>query len=415
MTVLDVRLLERHRRRGVHEDVEGDARGVRVEHDALDAHRLDDLEAERPDRELVRPRPQRAREADVALHAAVQHAPVAVHHVRVRVQAQPAEGVRPLAVEREPVPVVEVRVGGRRDVERRDRLVERVVVERVQAHAATSTGTPFRATVPERGSRNRSSVRSFALAPGSAAATASRAPGRPCPHPCGTETTPGITSSLTSTSSSTSPTRERTRSAAAVHEPEPRGVVGVDEQGAAPLPAREGGQVVEPGVERAVLAAADQQERRRGLGERRVEALRLAEQQRVAELDRPARRAERIRQPRLERAEVDPVRLRLEPRERQPVRPRAEAVAVRAAAEHQVEHPLLPPPGLEQPEQLVGIASRDRRPRVARPPSERLEREAAVELVDVGLRSMPRDDPGQADDRLPLVRHPLRRGRTGGE
>ena len=79
-------------------------------------------------------RPQSPREADVALLAGDDRARVAVHHVRVRVQPEPHEDVEPGAVEREVVAVVEVGVGGRRDVDRGERLVEREVVEGVQLH-----------------------------------------------------------------------------------------------------------------------------------------------------------------------------------------------------------------------------------------------------------------------------------------
>ena len=49
-------------------------------------------------------------------------------------QPEPHEDVEAGAVEREVVAVVEVRVGGRRDVDRRKRLVEREIVEGVQLH-----------------------------------------------------------------------------------------------------------------------------------------------------------------------------------------------------------------------------------------------------------------------------------------
>ena len=64
-------------------------------------------------------RPQRPREANVALLTADDRARVPVHHVRVRVQPEPAEDVEAGPVEREVVAVVEVRVGGRGDVDRR--------------------------------------------------------------------------------------------------------------------------------------------------------------------------------------------------------------------------------------------------------------------------------------------------------
>ena len=114
-------------------DVEGKPELRVVEADPLAAHRLDDVEAERPHRKVVRTRPQRPREADVPLLSLPDDAGVAVHHVRVRVQAQAAEDVHTRPVEREVVAVVVVGVRGRRDVDRSSRLVERVVVEGVQA------------------------------------------------------------------------------------------------------------------------------------------------------------------------------------------------------------------------------------------------------------------------------------------
>ena len=54
----------------------------------------------------------------------------------------------------------------------------------------------------------------------------------------------------------------------------------------------------------------------------------------------PLRRLQRLRETRLQRPEVDAVRVGEQLREGQPVRVGAEAVAVRAEAQHQVEPPL---------------------------------------------------------------------------
>ena len=118
VTHLQVAGLEEGGRAATQADVEGETELRIVEPDALDLHRLDDVEPERPDREVVGPRPQSPREADVALLAGHDRARVAVHHVRVRMQPEPHEDVEPGTVEREVVAVVEVRVGGRRDVDR---------------------------------------------------------------------------------------------------------------------------------------------------------------------------------------------------------------------------------------------------------------------------------------------------------
>ena len=115
-------------------DVERETELGVVEAEPLHVHGLDDVEPERPGRELVGPRAQRAGEANVALLDVADDACIAVDHVRVRVQPEAAEDVQPGTVEREVVAVVEVGVGRRRDVDGGDRLVERIVVEGVQLH-----------------------------------------------------------------------------------------------------------------------------------------------------------------------------------------------------------------------------------------------------------------------------------------
>ena len=62
----------------------------------------------------------------------------------------------------------------------------------------TSTGTPLSTEVPESGSSTELSSRLLTLTPAWVAATESRVPGASCPHPCGSETTPGRIASVPS-------------------------------------------------------------------------------------------------------------------------------------------------------------------------------------------------------------------------
>ena len=123
----------------------------------------------------------------------------------------------------------------------------------------------------------------------------------------------------------------------------------------------------------------------------------------MAELDSPARSAEDARQPRLERAEVDPVRRFLEDAEGEPSRPGAEGIPVGAAAEVDVEEPLLPRARLEGGEQLVRIPARDRGVRIGAAPTERVECDLPVERLEVGSRAEATDDRGERKHDLPLV------------
>ncbi len=88
----------------------------------------------------------------------------------------------------------------------------------------------------------------------------------------------------------------------------------------------------------------------------------------------PRRRAQHLGEARLQRAEVDAVRVRLELRERQTVGIGAEAVAVRTGAQHEVEDALGTAPRRERLHQLVGVAAFDVRARARRPPSARARR-----------------------------------------
>ena len=104
-------------------------------------------------------------------------------------------------------------------------------------------------------------------------------PGRSWPQPCGRLTTPGIISSLISTSASIERPPCADARAAAVGEPEARGVGRVDERGAAERPLREHRQVVHPAVVRAQLAPADDHElghRPREVGRARATGRRAA-------------------------------------------------------------------------------------------------------------------------------------------
>ena len=126
--------LEERRRARPQCDVERQAELRIVEQQALRRHRLHDLEPERTDGERVGARPERPREADVTLLAPGDDAGVTVHHIGVRMEAEPAEDMHAGPIEGEVVAVVEVTVRGRRDVDRRGGLVEREVVERIQLH-----------------------------------------------------------------------------------------------------------------------------------------------------------------------------------------------------------------------------------------------------------------------------------------
>ena len=189
----------------------------------------------------------------------------------------------------------------------------------------------------------------------------------------------------------------------AVLEPEARDIGVVESRRAPSLAAGERGQVVHPRVERSLLAPPDEQHVRQLGVDEGGEPLALAEEEGMAELDSPARSAEDAGQPRLERAEVDPVRRFLEDAEGEPSRPGAEGVPVGAAAEVDVEEPLLPGARLERGEQLVRIPARDRGVRIGAAPAERVECDLPVERLEVGSRAEATDDRGESEHDLPLV------------
>ena len=193
---------------------------------------------------------------------------------------------------------------------------------------------------------------------------------------------------------------------AAVGEPEPLRVVGVDLQRAALRPADEQLEVVHPRVVRAQLAAPDEHEPAvRRADERGAQPRDVGDDRLGRELDPAARGAQRVRQPRLERAEVDAVRRRLEVGEREVVGP---------GAQQQVEQPLRAAPRLDLGEQRVGVAPVQRGVLVGGLAPDQLGRHEAVERLDVGGRRLPGGDRGEPQQRHPLVGH---RGpsTTGGE
>ena len=173
-----------------------------------------------------------------------------------------------------------------------------------------------------------------------------------------------------------------------VAQPETLGVVGVDVRRAALLALHERLQVVHPRVVRAQLAAADQDHAAvAGSVERRPQARHILGDRLGRQLDLAAGGAQDLRDTRLERAEVDAVRRGLEVGQRQ---------VVGAGAQRQVEQAL----GAAASVEHVGDGLRVD-PGAARA----LLGDEAVDRVDVGVGTLARDDRGQAQHRLPLVRH----------
>jgi len=95
-------------------------------------------------------------------------------------------------------------------------------------------------------------------------------------------------------------------------EPETLGIGRVDVHRAPVLAADEMGDVVHPGVVRAQVAPADQHEFVAGAIDRCREPLEVGDDRRRAELDLAARGPQHVREPRLQRPEVDSVRMMLE-------------------------------------------------------------------------------------------------------
>ncbi len=123
--------------------------------------------------------------------------------------------------------------------------------------------------------------------------------------------------SVTSTGTTSAPARELTAALPALGQAEPLGVAWVDVHRAAGLAAGEVGEVVHPGVVRPQIAAPDQDELVALARQRLREAAEVVEQRRRAELDLAAGGAQHLRQARLQRPEVDPVRVLLEHVERE--------------------------------------------------------------------------------------------------
>ena len=107
----------------------------------------------------------------------------------------------------------------------------------------------------------------------------------------------------------------------------------------------------------------------------------------------PLGRAQHLGHARLERPEVDPVRRGLEVGERQRVGP---------GAQQEVEDPLGPDARRHLGEQLLGLATVDAGVGVGGLAAGGLQRDEAVDGGDVGVRALPGDHAGQAQQRLPL-------------
>ena len=117
------------------------------------AQRLDDLDAERPDRDVA-PVDQRRRRAHDVLGAAQAHVEEGVDHAEVRVLAEAEDG-EPVVVARvhvEVVAVVEVAVAGGGVRNELGRLVDRVVVARGEGHARASAAGAAAAAAAGHGS-----------------------------------------------------------------------------------------------------------------------------------------------------------------------------------------------------------------------------------------------------------------------
>ena len=159
-----------------------------------------------------------------------------------------------------------------------------------------------------------------------------------------------------------------------------RRVVGVHVHGAARLPPDERLQVVHPGVVRAQLPAADQDQARAvgaaGL-QSRAQPLDVGHDRLGRQLHAPAGRTQDVGDARLQRPQVDPVRRRLQASQREPVGIHAEAVAVGTAAQHQVEQPLGTAAGRQRRHQLGRVAGHQ-----------------VVEGVHVGVRALAQGAPG---------------------
>ena len=125
-------------------------------------------------------------------------------------------------------------------------------------------------------------------------------------------------------------------------------------------------------------------------GERRAQTSDIVDQRFGCELDHARRRAQALGDARLERAEIDPVRVVEEHLQRQAVGIGAEPVAVMSGAKHEVEQPLGAATRRECREQLVGVAPFDLASRPGHGFAHEIADDQIVERVDVGV---PRPDP----------------------
>ena len=225
--------------------------------------------------------------------------------------------------------------------------------------------------------------------PAWAAAVAIALPAASWPHPCGIETTPRITASVTSTGTATSPVRPLTRAGSPSVRPSRAASSGWTCSVHCSLPAHEQVEVVHPRVVGAQLAAADEHHPAVGAArERGAQPLDVGDDLRRRQLDLAARRAQDLRQARLERAEVDPVRRGLEVGERERRRDRR-AASRRACAR-----------GRRAARARPAKASRGRRPRGATTSSATMRSKASTSTAG----ALAGDDAGQPQQRLPLVR-----------
>ncbi|CAM5657113.1 hypothetical protein SGLAM104S_03885 [Streptomyces glaucescens] len=243
------------------------------------------------------------------------------------------------------------------------------------------------------------------MTPGSAAAWRSRVPGRSWPQPCGRLTTPRRTASVTSATAVTAPPAPLTRTDAVAHT-EPFGVLRVDVQGAAVGAAREGRDVVHPGVVGAQVAAADQEQSGGALGHGPLQPGQVAGDRAGQQLHLAGAGPQRLRQARTQRPEVDAVRVGEQFLQRQPVLAGAEAVAVGAEAQHQVEPSLGAALAGELRGQFTRVAAVHRRVRAWTA----LPRVWSITIASTALGSAPcmpvaarigREDPSRPSGRAP--------------
>ncbi len=169
---------------------------------------------------------------------------------------------------------------------------------------------------------------SLTLAPGTCDATRSRTPARPWPQPCGhaDHAAHHRVRHLHGQLDRARPRRHLR--AAAVHQPARRRVLGVNHQRAARRPLHQPLAVVQPRVVAAQVPPPDQHEPRSRARRRRspspLEPRQIREHRRRRQLHLAILRLEPLRQPRLERAQIQPVLRLPQLAERQPVRPRAQ-------------------------------------------------------------------------------------------